>query len=83
MLKTKGFLLVLAVLLLCATGWTQYGQRQAAQAPGWYYRTIRVTHTELFGSPTFKAQGDQGWELVTAVYVEHERAAYYTFKRAK
>lgn len=64
-MKTKLFLLIAVVVLLCSGGWVSYGQKESSR---WDYIVIHTNNladmqTQLNGL------GATGWQLVSATEV--------------
>ena len=86
-LKSKAYLVLIVVALLCVVGWTGYGQNQRSESRVWEYKHIHPFHPEWVkddstGEATFNRLGAQGWELVGIEARENAVTSYY-FKRAR
>jgi hypothetical protein len=63
-MKSKVYLLLAGILLLCLVGWTSYGQKQKPVRDGWEYTVVRANNSSG-AEATLNALGAQRWELVS------------------
>lgn len=78
-MKSRAWLLIIIVGVLCLTGWQVSSQQK--QTTVWEYKIVepssRIPIKEM------NDLGAQGWELVTVQFHENSGGADYYFKRAR
>lgn len=72
-MRRKAWLMLAAVLVLGAIGWTASGQRQRPAPPAeWEYRIVYVPGVRGMSEKALNEMGAQGWELVTFQQLNQE-----------
>ena len=82
-MRTRRYLILTTLALLCVIGWTVYGQQRNSRRPTWEYKSVYDRDGRFHGEQTFNELGAQGWELVTAATSSDIVGVTYTFRRSK
>jgi hypothetical protein len=87
-MKSRLWLPLIVIALLCLAGWKAEGQKGTPPAPRWEYKVVDLEGKNPTYAQDYETQlnqlGQQGWELVSEYQIEgNSNFVRFTLKRPR